>query len=301
MYNWQFVHSVDFWCIVLAKACSTEAEEESGKESEMKPLIYPLIQVAFGAIKSVYSHLSKRTSFPYHSFRRLIPNSRSYPFHLQILRSIISLTKHTSIYVPVAPYVVPIIASIISPSSKPKSSTLKSLDFETQIRVPQQYVKTRVYFEGLAEEATYLLAEWLASPTVHGSIGFPEVTVPIVIQLRRSLKAAKSNSAASGTAKEQNVVRTFLERLEESAKWVENLRKNVTFAPGKMHAVEQWEKSLRDQSKEAPLGKYLKVQLKAREKRRKLLEKVNSLLAKITLTNAPFKAQAGEDDILEED
>ncbi|EKM76219.1 hypothetical protein AGABI1DRAFT_122794 [Agaricus bisporus var. burnettii JB137-S8] len=266
VYNWQFVHSVDFWCIVLAKACSTEAEEESGKESEMKPLIYPLIQVAFGAIK-------------------LIPNSRSYPFHLQILRSIISLTKHTSIYVPVAPYVVPIIASIISPSSKPKSSTLKSLDFETQIRVPQQYVKTRVYFEGLAEEATYLLAEWLASPTVHGSIGFPEVTVPIVIQLRRSLKAAKSNSAASGTAKEQNIVRTFLERLEESAKWVENLRKNVTFAPGKMHAVEQWEKSLRDQSKEAPLGKYLKVQLKAREKRRKLLE----------------KAQAGEDDILEED
>jgi nucleolar complex protein 2 len=172
--------------------------------------------------------------------------------------------------------------SIISPSSRPKSSTLKSLDFDTLIRVPQQYVKTRVYSEGIAEEATCLLAEWLASHTVHGSIGFPELTVPIVIQLRRSLKAAKSNSAASVTAKEQNIVKTFLERVEESAKWVENLRKTVTFAPGKMLAVGQWEKGLKDTLKEAPLCKYLKVQLKAREKRRKLLEKVSSLCANIT-------------------
>jgi nucleolar complex protein 2 len=282
VYNWQFVHSVDFWCIILSKACNKEAEEESGKESEMKSLIYPLIQVAFGAIKSVYSYLSRKIFSPYHIFCRLIPNSRSYPFHLQILRSVISLTKHTSIYAPVAPYVVPIMTSIISPSSRPKSSTLKSLDFDTLIRVPQQYVKTRVYSEGIAEEATCLLAEWLASHTVHGSIGFPELTVPIVIQLRRSLKAAKSNSAASVTAKEQNIVKTFLERVEESAKWVENLRKTVTFAPGKMLAVGQWEKGLKDTLKEAPLCKYLKVQLKAREKRRKLLEKVSSLCANIT-------------------
>lgn len=52
VYNWQFVHSVDFWCTVLAKACSKEAEIQTGKESEMKPLIYPLVQVALGAIKS---------------------------------------------------------------------------------------------------------------------------------------------------------------------------------------------------------------------------------------------------------
>ncbi|KAF9445982.1 Noc2-domain-containing protein [Macrolepiota fuliginosa MF-IS2] len=266
VYNWQFVHSIDFWCINLAKACSKEAEVQTGKESEMKALIYPLVQVALGAIK-------------------LIPNSRSYPFHLQIIRSILSLTKHTETYVPVSPYLVPILTSIISPSSKPKSSTLKPLDFETQIRVPQQYVKTRVYYEGVAEETTYLLAEWLSSPAVHGSAGFPEIIVPIVVLLRRSLKAAKSNSAASGTSKEQGMVKTLLERVEESAKWVENQRANVAFGPGKTAAVADWEEGLRKQLKDAPLSKYLKVQLKAREKRRKLLE----------------KARAGEDEILEEE
>ncbi|KAF5345806.1 hypothetical protein D9756_010886 [Leucocoprinus leucothites] len=266
VYNWQFAHSVDFWCLILAKACSKEAELQTGKESEMKPLIYPLVQVALGAIK-------------------LIPNSRSYPFHLQIIRSILNLTKHTGTYVPVSPYLVPILTSIISPSSKPKSSTLKPLDFETQIRVPQQYVKTRVYYEGITEETTYLLAEWLSSPVVHGSVGFPEITVPIVVLLRRSLKSAKSNSAASGTSKEQSIVKTLLERVEESAKWVETRRKEVTFAPGKMAAVSDWENELKAQLKDTPLSKYLKVQLKAREKRRKLVE----------------KARVGEDEILEED
>lgn len=131
-----------------------------------------------------------------------------------------------------------------------------------------------MYYEGITEETTFLLAEWLASPAVHGSIGFPEITVPIVVLLRRSLKAAKSNSAAAGTAKEQGMVKTLLERVEESAKWVENLRKNVPFAPGKMAAVADWEGGLKRQLNGAPLSKYLKVQLKAREKRRKLLEKV---------------------------
>lgn len=51
VYNWQFVHCVDFWCIVLARACSFDAEAESGEESDLKPLIYPLVQITLGAIK----------------------------------------------------------------------------------------------------------------------------------------------------------------------------------------------------------------------------------------------------------
>ena len=52
MYNWQYAHCVDFWSIVLARACDVEAlAERSGVESELKPLLYPLIQVSLGAIK----------------------------------------------------------------------------------------------------------------------------------------------------------------------------------------------------------------------------------------------------------
>ncbi|KAJ3546732.1 hypothetical protein NMY22_g1943 [Coprinellus aureogranulatus] len=273
VYNWQFAHCVDFWCLVLARACDVKSEAEAGKQSDLRPLIYPLVQVSLGAIK-------------------LVPNGRSFPFHLHILRSLLHLSRHTDTYIPLSTCLVPILTSALTPSGKPKSSTLKALDFETAIRVPQQYVKTRIYSEGLVEEACFLLAEWLASPAVHGSIGFPEVVVPIVVLLKKALKA--SANAKTGLAKEQSQVKTLLERVEDSSKWMEQRRKDVMFAPGQLSHVAQWEAKLRPSVElaegvvskaDTPLGKYVKVQRKAREKRRKLLE----------------KARKGEDEILEEE
>lgn len=51
VYSWQFVHSIDFWSLVLATACDTEKEAEQGKESELRPLIYPLVQLTLGVIR----------------------------------------------------------------------------------------------------------------------------------------------------------------------------------------------------------------------------------------------------------
>ena len=53
VYNWQYVHCVDFWSLVLAKSCDPVAEATRGQESELRPLIYPLTQVSLGAIKYV--------------------------------------------------------------------------------------------------------------------------------------------------------------------------------------------------------------------------------------------------------
>lgn len=53
VYNWQYVHCIDFWAIVIARACNVQTRAENGgKESDLKPLIYPLVQVCLGAIKS---------------------------------------------------------------------------------------------------------------------------------------------------------------------------------------------------------------------------------------------------------
>lgn len=93
--------------------------------------------------------------------------------------------------------------------------------------------------------------------------------MPITILLRKSLKNAKTGSAKEGT-----LVKVFIERVEESARWIEQKRKSVQFAPGKIKAVQDWERDLKAKLGESPLGKYVKVQRKTREKRRKLVEKV---------------------------
>ncbi|KAG1768276.1 hypothetical protein EV702DRAFT_1253492 [Suillus placidus] len=48
------------------------------------------------------------------------------------------LTRHTRIYVPLTPYLLPIISSTLTASGKPKSSTLRPLDMETHIHAPAQ-------------------------------------------------------------------------------------------------------------------------------------------------------------------
>jgi nucleolar complex protein 2 len=51
VYNWQYVHAIDFWSLVLARACESHGSDV--KSGDMQPLIYPLVQIATGAIKYV--------------------------------------------------------------------------------------------------------------------------------------------------------------------------------------------------------------------------------------------------------
>lgn len=196
---------------------------------------------------------------------------------MQVIRSLLHLTKHSETYVPIAPYLVPILTSTLTPSSRPKPSTLRPLDLEVQIRAPQQYIKTRVYSEGVLEEAAYLIGEWLSSPAIQGSIAFPEIIVPIITALRKSLKSARSGSGAgTGSSKDYDLVKVLLERVEESGRWVEGKRKDISFAPGKLANVQRWETDLKSTIEDSPLSKYVKVLRKTREKRRKLVEKVRA-------------------------
>jgi nucleolar complex protein 2 len=253
VYNWQYVHCVDFWSLVLARACGAEAKaERGGKPSELAPLAYPLVQVTTGAIK-------------------LISNPRSYPYHFHMIKSMIHLVRHTHTYIPLASYLLPIVTSTLT-TGKPKPSTLRPLDMETNIRAPQQLLRTRVYEEGVIEEATYLLGDYLSTRPIMGSIAFPEVVTPIVVILRRALKTGKM-SGGSAKSKETGMVKSLVERMEESAKVMEQQRRSVRFGPGDIKEVEEWEE--RFNTEETPLGRYIKVQKKARDKKKKLIEKVS--------------------------
>jgi nucleolar complex protein 2 len=282
---------------VLARACSSQAE---GGESDLKPLIYPLVQVSLGAIKYVVCPRLLKLDRTDESCR-LISNLSSYPFRLQIIRSLLHLSRHTETYIPIPPYLLPILISPLT-FSRPKPSTLRPLDLEVHIRVPQQYVKTRVYADNLVEEAVFLLAEWLASRAVHGSVAFPEVIVPVTVVLRKAMKASSKGSA--GVGNQIGIIKGLVERMEESAQWIEQRRKGVAFAPGKNIEVERWELAIKEKIEESPLGKYVKVQRKARDKRRNLIDKVRVIriitsLAAVDNVVDSSQARDGEEEILD--
>ncbi|KAG8687420.1 Nucleolar Complex 2 protein [Ceratobasidium sp. 395] len=249
VYNWQFVHCVDFWSLVLARGC-----EDADEESELRPLIYPLVQIGFGAVG-------------------LIPSTRYHPLHLHILRSLHHLSSRTNTYVPIPAHILPILTAHLTPiSGKPKSSsggTLRPLDLASAIRAPTQYMKTHVLAESVVTEAVLLMAESVPAR----SVAFPEVVVPLTSTLRRALKRSSSSvheKKLGVSGKVVSSIKALVEHLEESAKWTSERRTGLQFGPARWGEVEEWEKGIK--TEETPVGKWVGVLRKQREARRKLVE-----------------------------
>lgn len=232
--NWPYLHCIDFWSLVLAKTCA----DDDGA-GHMRPLIYPLVQVALGVA-------------------RLVPTSRYFPLRVHIVRAMLRLMTCTGVYIPLAPVLVEMLDSAEF-LRRPRGATLRPLDLETTFRAPAAYVRTQVYADQLADEIGFLLLEFVA--TQARSIALPELVVPVVVQLRRTLRASKN-------ARLSEALRPLLDRVRANERWIEQRRAQVEFAPAHHAQVDAF---LKTETAEAPLAGALRLARKVREQKRRLL------------------------------
>ncbi|KAE9988277.1 hypothetical protein EG328_011650 [Venturia inaequalis] len=248
VYNWQYVHSLDFWSRVLSEHCASLKEAESGKESPLRPLIYPTVQVTMGAL-------------------RLIPTSQYFPLRFQLIRSLLRLSRATTTYIPLAPALYEVLTSAEMKKS-PKNSTLKPLDFATNIRAPKLYLKTRVYQDGLGEQVVELLSEFFVLWCKN--IAFPELALPVVVMLKRWIKDASQEKTGNRNGKVNAAMKLIVQKLEANARFVEEKRAKVEFAPRNRAGVEGFLKEL--EWEKTPLGAFVTGQRKSRADKEKVLE-----------------------------
>jgi nucleolar complex protein 2 len=248
VYNWQYTHSLDFWSCVLAEHCSPLKEAEAGKESQLKLLIYPLVQVTLGAM-------------------RLIPTAIYFPFRFHLIRSLLRLSRATGTYIPLASPLLEVLTSA-EMKKAPKAASLKPFDFATSYKAPKSYLRTRVFQDGIGEQLVELLGEYFFLWAT--SIAFPELALPVVIQLKRWLKQARNKNTGNKNVKLASQVILLVQKLEANGKFIEEKRAKVDFAPRDRTQVEAF---LRDfDLAKTPLGAYVVGQRKARAERVKLLE-----------------------------
>ncbi|CAH6718230.1 nucleolar complex protein 2 [[Candida] jaroonii] len=243
IYNWQYCHSLDFWSRVLSQQCNPEKELQNhkNKESPLRQLIYPLVQVTLGAI-------------------RLIPTAQFFPLRFYLIRSLIRLSQSTGVFIPI----FPLISEILNSNAFTKNAKrvhLPVFDFENNIKVNQQYLGTKVYQEGLSEQFIELSYEFFV--LYCKNIAFPELVTPAVISLRRFIKKSKN-------IKFNKQLSQLIEKLNENAQLITQKRSKVEYGPSNKTEVQnflndfKWEKT--------PLGQYVIVQRKAKEARLKLLQ-----------------------------
>lgn len=254
VYNWQYVHSLDFWSCVLAEHCSLLKEAEAKKESQLKLLIYPLVQVTLGAM-------------------RLIPTALYFPLRFQLVRSLLRLSRATGTYIPLASALLEVLNSA-EMKKPPKATTLKALDFGVQYKAPKSYLRTRVYQDGVGEQVFELFCEYFAVWATH--ITFPEFALPVVIMLKRWAKEARGNKKGQGRGAGNNnnkltyQVGLLVQKLEANAKFIEEKRAKADFAPKNRDQVDKflsgfdWEKT--------PVGAFAVSQRKLRAEKAKIME-----------------------------
>jgi nucleolar complex protein 2 len=247
IYNWQCVHSLDFWSRVLAQNCAASADMNSAAKSQLFHLIYPVVQVTIGII-------------------RLIPTAEYFPLRFQLLRSLLRLSRATKTYIPVAPMLYEVLTSAEMKKS-PKPTTGKALDFSVSIRVSKSILRTRVYQDGLGDQVVELFCEFFALWSK--SVAFPELALPVVVMLKRWIKEVTGRRVGNKNNKLNSALAILVQKLEANSKWIEQRRLNVGFAPNNRSDVERF---LANESWEnTPFGAFAVAQRTAREERAKLL------------------------------
>lgn len=262
IYNWQYVHSLDFWSRVLAAHCFPATTAKNPPTSPLQPLIYPLVQITLGAL-------------------RLIPTPTYFPLRFHLTRSLLRISLFTKTYIPLAPSLLEVLTST-ELSKPPKPSTLKPLDFDTTLRAPNSYLRTRVYQDGLGIQISELLVEFFSCWSKH--IAFPELVIPPTVVLKRWLKSANGSSSPSippastkkplekgnKNSKLNSSIALLVTKLDLNARWIEEKRKNITFAPGNREEVDSFLNDVKIE--DTPLGAFAVTMRRQREERAKVLD-----------------------------
>lgn len=202
--------------------------------------------------------------------------------------------QRTGTFVPLAPHLLLILDSAELRRKPKPSSQLKPLDFEYYIRAPQSYLRTKTYADGLVDELAFTLAEFYG--TQAKSIGFPELSTPGIMLLKRHLKKISSgaNGKAGKAGKLFGALKALVEKLEAQRTYVEGKRAKIQFGPGQQDQVNAF--LVEEDIEKMPLGAHLRRERKIREQRRELLERAAVADAKDDDNMVEVDADESEED-----
>lgn len=218
VHNWQFLNCVRVWTSLLIAF---------PKETELKPLVYPLVQIVLSCM-------------------RMLPVSRYLPFRFHCIEVLIGLSAATEgTLVPIVPFLM---ASLQDSSlhTKNMGSTKRPPKLAYIIKTSDKDAKSAQFKDIVVTRSIELLNAYL---DVHRySISFPEISAPAIVGLRRFLRTTR-NSRWRQQAK------AFVLRLERVCTDIKSRRSSVDFSPKDLSKCAEFMAGERTKAKTSKIAK----------------------------------------------
>jgi nucleolar complex protein 2 len=259
VHNWSFVNALRLWSMVLSTY---------GAESELRPLIYPYVQIALGVM-------------------RVQPTPRTFPMRLHIASYLTNVVGATGIYIPVAAQVLPLLRCK-ELYRKPAAGTTKDLEWRALLRVGDEAIKTKPYLTGVVNGVMLQLSAFHAAISRH--VSFPEISHGTIVALRKFSKSVKE-------AEWRSLSLSLADKLRDTAKLVADARARADFGPhgavgerGMLETVP----GLEGESVRTPVQKFYDVEI-TRVKHEEALRDEN-MAQKESLAKMTVRDQDSDDD-----
>ncbi|KAJ9520966.1 hypothetical protein QJQ45_022715 [Haematococcus lacustris] len=199
IYSWQGCNALELWARVLGA--------HAGRP-ELRPLVYPLVQLLLGAA-------------------RLVPTPRFFPLRLRLLRACHRLAAATGLYVPLAAPCLEVLGWA-ELRKTPKGGAGGSVDLTLTLRAGKTALRNAAFQQEVVEQVLEVLAQHLAQWSC--SVALPELSHLSALQLRRFAKTTKVD-------KFRQAARGLLAVLDRNVAWVGAARDQVDFAPRDLSKV----------------------------------------------------------------
>ncbi|KAI7899002.1 Noc2p family-domain-containing protein [Cokeromyces recurvatus] len=219
VYNWQYIHCIDFWADVLNTFSNSMMVTEEGEqvESPLKSLLYPFTQVAVGVIQ-------------------LIPTAQFYPLRFHIIRTLTSLIRNTNIFIPLATFILEVLEGSVAREKAKKSNTGLPTEWELVLKVNKKNVHTRMYQDEVLNQCAIALKNYYKEYIYH--ISFPEMVDADIVAIKRFVKHSHS-------LKGKEKLHTLAKELEAKASFVRQQRSKINFSPSNEDEIKQFSEDLK--------------------------------------------------------
>ncbi|CAL6428144.1 unnamed protein product [Bathycoccus prasinos] len=275
VYCWQYINCLEcFERILTAHASnreysskgSGEQTTKDGSTSVLRPLAYPVQQIALGAA-------------------RVLPSARYAPLRIRLLKILNRLSRSMETFAPVAPLTLELL-NFSELYKAPMSTKAPSPDFTLALRVSKTELRSPAVQDVVVESAFEELGEHLEQHAY--SVAFPEISHAVTRELKRFNK-----KTTVGRFKKQ--AKQMLDAIERNADYIERKRDDeADFAPKDIEKAKSFLHGEKMEGK-APLTRYVK-QLRDRGKERRAAMQAMDVSIRSNKSHGDESSSSDDDD-----